>query len=126
MAGEGIEYTWGCAKNFYRSLPIKEKKSKEKFREAVRQCLSNKVISKERVVKFAIRARRFICAYHALASPVVAQEIRDQAISPKVIERLVRLFKVHRAAIDFDTGFIQSVVNFSKAFSVDDGDDDER
>jgi hypothetical protein len=26
LAGEGIEYSWGCAKKYYRRLPLKEKK----------------------------------------------------------------------------------------------------
>jgi hypothetical protein len=32
LAGEGIEYSWGCAKNFYRQQPIREKRKKENFR----------------------------------------------------------------------------------------------
>jgi hypothetical protein len=28
LAGEGIEYSWGCAKNYSCRLPIKEKKYK--------------------------------------------------------------------------------------------------
>ena len=32
IAGEGIEYSWGAAKLFYRRLRIKEKRSKDKFR----------------------------------------------------------------------------------------------
>jgi hypothetical protein len=31
LVGEGIEYSWGCAKNFYRHLPLSEKKKKERF-----------------------------------------------------------------------------------------------
>jgi hypothetical protein len=33
LACEGIEYSWGCAKNFYRCLPLSEKKIKGKVYE---------------------------------------------------------------------------------------------
>ena len=31
LAGEGIEYTWGCSKNYYRALKLQDKRGKEKF-----------------------------------------------------------------------------------------------
>jgi hypothetical protein len=40
LAGKGIEYAWGCAKNHYRRQPLKDKKGKEKFRQTVRKCFS--------------------------------------------------------------------------------------
>ena len=40
LAGEGIEYSWGCTKNAYHQKPLSDKRSKEKFRETVRKCLS--------------------------------------------------------------------------------------
>jgi hypothetical protein len=46
LAGEGIEYSWGCAKNFYHHLPLRGKKSKESFKVAVRKCLSKDVLMK--------------------------------------------------------------------------------
>ena len=30
LAGEGIEYSWGCAKNYYRRLQLEEEKEKGK------------------------------------------------------------------------------------------------
>ena len=53
MAGEGIEYSWGCAKNRYRALPLAEKKSKAKFLENVRLCMSRDYITAERVRLFS-------------------------------------------------------------------------
>jgi len=35
LAGEGIEYAWGCSKNFYRSLHLNDKRGKENFRSCV-------------------------------------------------------------------------------------------
>ncbi len=31
MAGKGVEYSWGCAKNAYRAKPIGEKRGKETY-----------------------------------------------------------------------------------------------
>jgi hypothetical protein len=41
MAGEGIEYSWGFAKNSYHRYAMEdEKRSKEEFRASVKKCLS--------------------------------------------------------------------------------------
>ena len=64
LAGEGIEYSWSCAKNLYRRKPIAEKRKKELFREMVRAYLSQTDLTTERVRKCAKRARDYICAYH--------------------------------------------------------------
>jgi hypothetical protein len=53
LAGEGIEYSWGCAKNFYRQRPISEKRKKENFQNIVRTCISADVLTIERVRKFS-------------------------------------------------------------------------
>jgi hypothetical protein len=37
LTGEGIEYAWGCAKNYYQRLPLDEKRRKEKFMGSVRR-----------------------------------------------------------------------------------------
>ena len=58
MAGEGIEYSWGMAKLLYRKLPLKEKKSKEKFNKSVRECLSRANITIHRQRLFSRRARQ--------------------------------------------------------------------
>ena len=39
IAGEGIEYDWGCGKGFYRRLPLSAKKTKINFRESVKKSL---------------------------------------------------------------------------------------
>jgi hypothetical protein len=46
IAGEGIEYDWGCGKGFDRRLPLCAKKTKIKFRESVKKSLDmNKVLT---------------------------------------------------------------------------------
>ena len=66
FAGEGIEYDWGCSKNFYRRLPILQKKGKETFRDSVRKSTCrNSVLTIKRRRKFSRRAREYMLAYHA-------------------------------------------------------------
>jgi hypothetical protein len=45
---------------------------------------------------FSRRAREYMVAYHAL------------------IEKIVKLFKTHRSAADFDCGFVAGIVNTMK------------
>ena len=40
VAGEGVECDWGFSKLFYRRHPLAVKRSKEKFRDLVRKCIS--------------------------------------------------------------------------------------
>jgi len=80
MAGEGIEYSWGCAKNHYRALKTKDKKSKENFRKNVKTCAGRNLVTVELVRKFSRRARRYMVAYyklaHGLAVELMAKENR--------------------------------------------------
>ena len=115
FAGEGIEYSWGCSKNEYRGKPINVKRKKENFRDTVRQCLSRDVLTTERVRKFSARARAYMLAYLALDSnfeaattPVNTTDIPVSAVIK--IEKMVKQFKTHRCALDFDGGFIKSTV----------------
>ncbi len=57
LAREGIEYSWGRAKNFFHQQPLKDKRKKENFRNTVRHCISEKVLTCERVQTFSQRAR---------------------------------------------------------------------
>ncbi len=47
IAGEGIEYTWACAKNHYRGILLDKKRGKENFVKSVRECLSKDVLTRE-------------------------------------------------------------------------------
>jgi hypothetical protein len=49
IAGEGIEYDWGCGKGFYRRLPLSTKKMKNWFCESVKSSLDmDKALTVER------------------------------------------------------------------------------
>jgi hypothetical protein len=115
LAGEGIEYSWGCAKNHYRRLPLALKKGKQQFRETVRKCFSREVITIERVHLFSQRARAYTLAYYAMrqqqlstGSDENAAEC-DSTATPVNIEKLVKLFKTHRCAMEFDSAFCKAV-----------------
>jgi hypothetical protein len=125
MAGEGIEYSWGFAKNSYRRYAMEEKKSKEKFRASVKKCLNRDHVTTELVQKFSRRARRYMIAYQLLevhGDKVFANEeeiacvnnqygdCQDKA-TPIKIEKLTKMVKCHPSAGDFDKGFINRMFN---------------
>jgi hypothetical protein len=118
LAGEGIEYAWGCAKNHYRRQPLKDKRGKDNFRRTVRKCFSRQVVTTERVRMFSQRARAYILAYHHIrqeqltSSPTTDS---DGTASPVNVEKLLKRFKMHRCAMDFDSSFCKAV------FHSDDG-----
>jgi hypothetical protein len=133
MAGEGVEYSWGCAKGLYRWLSIAEKKKKEKFRDSVRKCLDPDVLSVERQRMFSRRAREYMLAYHSIErerekskSEVVvdeskknAQEKAEPQMSAYLVEKAIERFKAkkyksHRDVADIDSAYINRIVREMK------------
>jgi hypothetical protein len=111
LAGEGIEYSWGYAKQLYCRKPLAEKRRRANFKSLVRRCTDPaNEIDKVRVGKFVGRARAYICAYFQLAKG--SNQEADDNVSKRQqahfvdIERLMKSFKTHRCALDFDSGFI--------------------
>jgi hypothetical protein len=112
LAGEGIEYAWGCAKNQYRSQPLKHKRGKGNFRQTVRKCFSRQVVTTERVRLFFQRARAYILAYHKIRQEqltLLSTTDLDSTASPVNVEKLLKRFKTHRCAMDFDISFCKAV-----------------
>ncbi len=56
MQSEGVEYLWACAKGAYRNMTLRQKKGKDNLKASVRHCLSEDVITKVRIRKFARQA----------------------------------------------------------------------
>ena len=54
IAGEGIEYDWGCGKGYYRRLPLAAKKTKTKFRESVKKAWTRPRYLRLNVVDFLV------------------------------------------------------------------------
>ena len=102
IAGEGIEYSWGLAKNQYRKILLENKRGKEKFIQSVRECISRTLINRTRVQKFSKRARRYMQGYHVLkemqqgnikgSSLNVEQSSKttDEKIVPQKLEQMVK------------------------------------
>ncbi len=66
IAGEGIEYSWGCMKNHYRRVLLDKKTGRENFIKTVRECISEKIITRDRVQQFSRHARHYVLGYHVL------------------------------------------------------------
>jgi hypothetical protein len=127
LAGEGIEYSWACAKAKYRRLPVAKKKGRDNFKSLVRTCTDpTTTLDKKRVRLFSARARAYICTYYWLAKKRLDQQQSTisgaeadndnckHTLSPQQqllfseIERLMKEFKTHRCALDFDKGFVDA------------------
>jgi hypothetical protein len=132
IAGEGIEYSWGCSKGAYRRLPFTEKKMKEKFRQSVRNCIDPSVLTIERQRKFSKRARQYMLAYHSIEKVTKnmssetsgectedVDEKKKPQMSGYLVEAIIKKFKqktykTHRSAEDCDAGYINAIVKEMK------------
>jgi hypothetical protein len=89
-------------------------KGRFNFKALVRKCTDPTTeIDKVRVGKFAGRARAYICANFELNRQQQNQDVNDNALERQQahfvdIERLMKSFKTHQCALDFDSGFIRS------------------
>lgn len=112
MAGEGIEYAWGCSKQVYRHFPISQKRSKAKFIESVQKALSREVLSTYRMRMFSRRARKYMLAYKSIQEQQQEQNNNNtqQKVSHSIIEQVMKKYKSHRSAADFDVGYISAIV----------------
>jgi len=110
LAGEGIEYSWGYSKGLYRGKPFSRKKKKESFKELVRECTNAEALNPERVRKFSARARAYIMTYHYFANQTVNVDQDEDNVGMEFmdIEKMMKKFKTHRCAFDFDKGFVMS------------------
>jgi hypothetical protein len=117
-------------------MPLSRKRGRDNFKQLVKDCTCPvNVLTKERIEKFALRARAHMCTYHhleqqhQLAAPATATSTdkEDQnssaaapSVSPKQellyteIERLMKAFKGHRCALNFDRGFVNSELRNAK------------
>jgi hypothetical protein len=112
LAGDGIEYAWGCVKNQYCHQPLKHKRGKQNFCQTVRKSFSRQVFTTERVRLFLQRARAYILAYHKIRQEKLTSLSTtdlDSTASPVNVEKLLKRFKTHRCAMDFDSSFCKAV-----------------
>jgi hypothetical protein len=95
------------------TLLLDAKRGKEKFLNSVRLCTSNKVLTHERIQKFAKQARRYILGYRAIYQASIGNDQQDnensEQILPAKLEQMVQKVKTHRCAMDFDHGFCKAI-----------------
>ncbi len=109
LAGEGVEYIWDGAKGEYRRLSLAQKRGKDNFKTCLYHCLSEEVITIERVRKYARQARQYLIAYHhAVDTGQVDPQTHNDCLKfgPVAVDKLINNFKTHRCAFDFDYKFI--------------------
>lgn len=113
-AGEGVEYSWGFSKAIYRRSPLALKKTTSDFLALVDQCISRDVLTIHMIRKFSKRARSYMETYKMLEMEAETDDhvSENLPIPHKRIETLKKMLKCHRAAIDFDKGFIMKTVDF--------------
>ena len=104
LAGEGVEYTWGMMKKYYRSLLLEMKNTKRKFE----ACVSASVlhVKRENVARFSAKCRRYMMAYHE------CDHQDEDSPKPKTyqeIERFVKKSKCHKNVSDQDAGYLARI-----------------
>lgn len=110
-AGEGIEYAWGASKAKYRRHPIEAKKGKANFLKLLDYCISRGVLTTDLMRKYSKRARSYMCVYKDLEMRELHEQTEgDNEITYNKIESMKKIYKAHRAALDFDKSFIMKSI----------------
>jgi hypothetical protein len=118
---------WGISKGVYRQNPLAAKRGKDSFKALVDECSSRDILTLQTVRKLSRQARAYICAYYAFYKDKERRNggggdddgiaIMQHSLTLPLIERLVKAFKTHRAAIDFEAGFLNSFLPGVKAIT---------
>jgi hypothetical protein len=134
LAGQGIEYSWGYAKLYFRQHNTAGDKAK-KLEANIRKALSEENMTKARVRKFVRKAREYKVIYHEyfLAKRAAEKEVKEAEVDKNetdekkeehkvkqevvkrlskhhysIIEKQVKQLKSHRCALDTDFKFINT------------------
>lgn len=125
LAGEGIEYMWAVIKNWFKRLPIDERRTREKFRQKVAYALSREHCTLIRSRGSARRARCYIQAYLQLHegedianTPAEAGSTGGQSKPFADIEELAqklsrtgrKKYRKHRDVADTDTSYVEQML----------------
>ena len=106
IAGQGIEYAWGYAKLRFRQHF--NDMTAANLEKNVRAVLSATVLTKERMRKFNRKARDYKLTYLFLFEKLTECETMVSSTTHDNIERIIKLFKQHRSALDADYAFIKN------------------
>ena len=112
IAGQGIEYSNGKAKFYFRKNNTGAASS---YEELVHQSVSQDVLTLPMIRRFARKVREYKLAYWKIMQEkntgtghAAQQSDGDGAASLALIEKYRRQFKSHRSALDTDKKFIES------------------
>ena len=119
-----MEHSWALAKNCHRSRPLQDKKTKEGFKNLVKNCISRDHLTAERIRKVSRRSWACILAHHVLqdghwpagtertsnGSEMAMAPVEDESgkIMLSKLEGVMKLFKSHRTTLHWDGGFVRS------------------
>ena len=107
IAGEGIEYSWGASKRWYRRKPLRVKRTTKEFRELVSNCVKRVDVNMAR--EFSRKARSYMLVYQHLRR---MKELNSNEIdvTHANIEKLQKVYRVHRDANCIDGQFIMEIM----------------
>ena len=114
IAGEGIEYSWGASKKWYRRRSYADKRSFANFLKLVKESMERVTMKMAR--RFSAKARRYMMVYHHQMKEIVLLEasgviLNDgEKLSFCQNELLHKKYKSHRDASTMDGAFIERVM----------------
>jgi len=111
LAGEGIEYSWGASKRYYRRQPITMKRSTINFELLVRDSISK--ISTMMCRRFSRKARGYMLGYRH--QQLQREEEGEDTFSDaketyEYNEKIHKMYRGHRDANCIDGAFIERVM----------------
>ena len=121
IAGEGIEYGWAFSKLKYRGSSIALKRTKESFRDLVRLCIGDTVLTVHKMRKCSKKAREYMLLYRALKEididNIGGSEMGTIMNKHSIMESTIKLFrqlksgkKNHRSVLENQKADIQSML----------------
>jgi len=107
LAGEGIEYSWGASKRYYRRQPITMKRSSVNFERLMKDSINK--VSTMMCRKFSRKARGYMLGYRhkQLQKEEVGEDIKE---SYEYNEKIHKMYRGHRDANCIDGAFIERVM----------------
>jgi hypothetical protein len=94
------------------------KRGKANFRATVQQCFSRDILTVDRIRLFSQRARAYMLAYQMLRQEeeqgLSSSDIHGTSSCPVNVEKILKKFKSHRCAMDFDSAFCKATFTKSE------------
>jgi hypothetical protein len=113
LAGEGIEYDWAAAKQWYPRQKLSDKRTKDTFQKTVIQSLDQVKINVR--MEFSRRARQYMIAYQTVQAFNNDPEAVDKNFetSAYLLDRVVKQRKSHRT-VSQDGSWVEKMLKRMK------------